>query len=73
MFLGEEVRKFDRYSQNLSIISNKDGDFIQSYDTLVAKIDYAKKRATVLGYWSQTTSKHINYACKELRLTKIEA
>lgn len=66
------MRKFDRYSQNLSVISNKDGDFIQSYDTLVAKIDYAKKTATVLNYWSITTSMHINYACKELRLTKVE-
>ena len=66
------MRKFDSYLQNLSIISNEDGDFIKSYNTLIAKIDYAKKTATVLGYWSQTTSKHINYACKELRLTKVE-
>lgn len=65
------MRKFDRYSQNLCIVSRKDGDFIQSYDTLVAKIDYAKKTATILGYWSVTTSKHINYASKELKLSVI--
>ena len=67
------MMKFKRYAQNLCIVSGADSDYIMSYDTKVAKIDYAKREALVLGYWSQTTSKHINYACKELRLTKIEA
>jgi hypothetical protein len=65
------MRKFKRYSQNLCIVTKNDADYIMSYDTLVAKIDYAKKEAQVLGYWSQTTSKHINYACGELRLNKV--
>jgi len=65
-------RRFKKYTQNLSICSvMNDGDYIQSYDTLVAKIDYDNKVAKVLGYWSKTTTKHINYACNELKLQQI--
>lgn len=68
------MRKFNRYAQNLCVVMGNDGaDYIMSYDTKVAKIDYGKREALVLGYWSMTTSKHINYACKQLSLTKIEA
>lgn len=62
------MRRFERYRENLSIVRDVDGDWIQSYETKVAKIDYAKGIAEVLGWWSVTTSKHINYACKELGL-----
>lgn len=66
------MRTFKRYKQNLSIITTNEGDFIQSYTTKVAKIDYATNTAKILGYWSMTTSKHINYACKELNLQPIK-
>lgn len=65
------MRTFDRYKQNLSIVTTSEGDFIRSYSTNVAKIDYETKTAKVLGYWSVTTSKHINYACSKLGLTKV--
>lgn len=61
-----------KYKQNLSIVKYDDDTYIQSYSTRVAKIDLAQKTAQVLGWWSQTTSKHINYACKELGLTIIK-
>jgi hypothetical protein len=64
------MRTFNRYQQNLSIVTTSEGDFIRSYSTNVAKINYETKTAKVLGYWSQTTSTHINYVCKELGLTK---
>jgi hypothetical protein len=64
------MRKFEKYRDNLSIIHFDGADYIQSYTTRVAKIDYKNRTALVLGYWSQTTSKHINYACKELNLTQ---
>jgi hypothetical protein len=64
-------RRFKIYTQNLSICSKDGADYIQSYDTLVAKIDYDNKVAKVLGYWSKTTTKHINYACNELKLKQI--
>jgi hypothetical protein len=57
-------RKFKKYTQNLS----HDDKFIYSYGTQVAKIDKRKGVAIPLGYWSMTTSKHINYAAKELGL-----
>lgn len=65
------MRTFKKYQQNLSIIRWDGRDWIQSYTTRVAEIDYGTKTAKVLGYWSMTTSKHINYACAELGLTKI--
>ena len=61
-----------RYKQNLSIVRQNGKHFIKSYQTNVAEIDFGQKTAKVLGYWSMTTSKHINYACKELGLKKIE-
>lgn len=55
-----------RYKQNCSIATTNDGDYVKSYDTLVAKIDYATETVIALGWWSMTTSKHINYVAKEL-------
>jgi len=54
------MRKFAKYQQNLS----HDYEFIYSYKTKVAKI--TDDGVVKLGYWSMTTSKHINYAAKEL-------
>ena len=54
--------KLEKYRQNLSIIDNKK---IQSYDTIVARIDHIKKEIKQLGWWSETTQKHINYVVNE--------
>lgn len=54
--------KFERYKQNLSY----DGEYVISYNTKVAKREgdflYVKR------WYSCTTTKHINYAAKELGL-----
>lgn len=59
---------FKRYKKNLRL----DGTKVISYTTHVATIDKARDYLWVHGYWSQTTSKHINYVAKELGLTKKE-
>ena len=58
----------DKYKQNLKV----DGTDVISYTTKVAVIDPINKTLTVLGYWSVTTSKHINYVARELGLTLIK-
>ncbi len=52
----------DRYKQNLHIKDNN----VYSYNTNVATIVNGK--LIVLGWWSVTTSKHINYVARELDL-----
>jgi hypothetical protein len=55
-------KKFKKYTENLRY----DNKYVYSYDTKVAEIH--GKNLVKLGYWSTTTSKHINYAGKELGL-----
>lgn len=62
------TKNFSKYKQNLRKVYNNDGMFIQSYDTIVAKVDTQSGVLLELGYWSKTTKKHINYAAKELNL-----
>jgi len=51
-----------RYSQNLHITRTGDVyDDILSYTTIVGGIDHLNSIVTKYGYWSATTSKHINY------------
>ncbi len=57
-----------KYKQNLRI----DGNKVISYTTHVATIDRIKGTLTVLGYWSQTTSKHVNHVASELNLQIIK-
>lgn len=59
--------KFDRYTKNLSC----DNEFIYSYNTKVAEIDHVNGLIKTLGYWSQTTSKHINYVANIFNYKKI--
>jgi hypothetical protein len=59
--------KFPKYKDNLAA----DDSFIYSYNTKVAKIDHKNKVVVPIGYWSVTTSKHINYAAKELGYKKL--
>ena len=56
-----------RYRQNLHV----EGSNVYSYDTHVATIKGNKLLR--LGWWSQTTSKHINYVAREYGLTVIDA
>lgn len=56
-----------KYKQNLEVIADK----VYSYGTHVATIEGNKM--IVLGWWSVTTSKHINYVAKELGLTIIKS
>tara|TARA_R110000796_G_scaffold90590_1_gene194466 strand:- start:139 stop:321 length:183 start_codon:yes stop_codon:yes gene_type:complete len=60
------MTKFNKYTENLS----RKGDNIWSYTTHVATIKGTK--LIQLGYWSQTTQKHINYVASELELTLIK-
>ena len=66
------MRKFKRYQTNLSVVHDNGNHYIQSYSTKVAKINWDQRVATVNKWWSVTTSKHINYACRELGLTQIK-
>jgi hypothetical protein len=59
--------KFAKYKDNLS----SDDSFIYSYNTKVAKIDHKNKVIVPLGYWSVTTSKHINYAAAQMGYKKL--
>lgn len=56
------MKKFPRHTKNLA----HDYEFIYSYKTKVAAI--TDDGIKILGYWSQTTSRHINYAAKQLDL-----
>tara|TARA_R100000353_G_scaffold138978_1_gene98912 strand:- start:92 stop:286 length:195 start_codon:yes stop_codon:yes gene_type:complete len=52
----------EKYKQNLKV----DDFYVYSYGTKVAKIDRLNKEVIKLGWWSVTTSKHINYVAKAL-------
>ena len=52
---------FDKYKQNLKATD----DSVYSYKTRVAEIDHKNRTITPLGWWSVTTSKHINYVGSE--------
>ena len=54
-----------RYKRNLHI----DGAHVYSYSTHVATIDRARGVLIRHGWWSVTTSKHINYVAAQLGLT----
>lgn len=60
------IKKFPKYKENLQMIENNDGKFIWSYQTKVAVV--TDRYVRPLGHWSITTSKHINYAAKQLGL-----
>ena len=60
------MTKFNKYTSNLT----RKGNQIWSYTTHVATIEGTK--LFQLGYWSQTTQKHINYVASELELTLIK-
>ena len=55
------MRTFDKYKQNLRATDN----YVYSYETKVAEIDHETRTIKPLGWWSMTTSKHINYVGSE--------
>ena len=57
----KKMRLFARYKRNLQA----DDNFIYSYHTKVARIDHKSRSIQPLGWWSVTTSKHINYVGRE--------
>ena len=59
------MRSFKKYKQNLTLQGNQ----VRSYNTHVATID--GNNLLQLGYWSQTTQKHINYVADQLDLILI--
>jgi len=56
----------DKYKQNLKVIN----DDVWSYNTRVGII--AGTKLFQLGYWSQTTQKHINYVADQYDLDLIK-
>jgi len=60
------ITTLDKYKQNLSIRGNQ----VWSYNTHVATIE--NNDLLQLGYWSQTTQKHINYVANSLDLILIK-
>jgi len=60
------MKKFNKYKTNCSIVNSNGKDYVKSYDTLVAEIDYVNKKVIEIGKWSSTTTKHVNYASREL-------
>ena len=62
-----KLQKLDKYKQNLSIVN---GVNVYSYTTNVA--DIKGDELHVFGYFSQTTTKHINYVAKEFGLTIVD-
>ena len=59
--------KLPKYKENLRIINNKD---VYSYSTRVAQIK--GEELYVYGWWSPTTSKHVNYVANHYNLKKVE-
>jgi hypothetical protein len=60
------MKRFEKYKTNLSLVEVDYITYVKSYDELVAKIEGNK--LVILGWYSQTTQKHINYVAQELGL-----
>ena len=60
------MKTLPKYKQNLCVHNNQ----VWSYSTHVATID--GNDLIQLGYWSQTTQKHINYVADQLDLILIK-
>ena len=62
-----DMKKLPKYKENLRIINGTD---VYSYSTRVAKI--VGDAIHVFGWWSPTTSKHINYVARHYNLKVID-
>lgn len=61
------MKKLPKYKENLRIINDTD---VYSYSIRVAQIKDGELH--VYGWWSPTTSRHINYVAEYYNLTKID-
>ena len=61
------MKKLPKYKENLRIINGTD---VYSYSTRVAEIK--DDELHVFGWWSPTTSKHINYVARHYSLKVID-
>lgn len=61
------MQKLPKFKQNLTVHNEK----VFSYNSKVAII--AGENLLQLGYWSQTTQKHINYVARYFNLTIIKS
>ena len=59
--------KLPKYKENLRIIDDTD---VYSYSTRVAQIK--DEELHVYGWWSPTTSRHVNYVANHYNLKKVE-
>lgn len=57
-----------KYKDNLTI----QGNDVISYKTKVAVIDHSTYEVVKLGWWSPTTSKHINYVASQLKYDVVD-
>lgn len=57
-----------RYKQNLVVIDSK----VYSYNTHVADINHEKNEVISYRFYSQTTTKHINYVASQLMYKHIK-
>lgn len=64
--MNTQIYTLDKYKQNLKVV----GDDVYSYSTRVAII--AGSKLLQLGYWSQTTQKHINYVADQYDLDLVK-
>jgi len=62
-----DMVKLPKYKENLRIINGTD---VYSYSTRVAEI--VDDAIHVFGWWSPTTSKHINYVARHYNLKVID-
>ena len=60
------MKKLSKYRENLRIIDDTD---VYSYSTRVAQIK--DNELHVYGWWSPTTSKHINYVADYYNLNRV--
>jgi len=68
----EILIRFKTIGHNVCIVEIDKDSFVKSYDTLVAEINYITESIKPLGYWSKTTTKHINMVAKELGFKVIQ-
>jgi len=61
------MRKFNDYQKNLKY----DDNFVYSYGTKIIEI-LPDNKCKILGHWSVTTTRHSNYAIKQLNLKVVE-
>ena len=59
------MKKLPKYRENLRIVNDTD---VYSYSTRVAQIK--DNELHIYGWWSPTTSKHINYVARYYNLKK---